>query len=238
VRRFGAAAVVGGWVWWFRRRRTRGGFDPHARDGMSTWLDAQLSGPPGNGPSAFWPGSGRPLLPHAVGCTCSARGWGWHCSRMGVTPDLSGAGPHVRARVCPNGAGDGPVGWCSGEGATASIWVRVRVRCGRRGGLFGGVEAACASSYVLGELTKPGVGCDKSGRSGAWGPGADPAPTRCSSMRTMSWAPLLSATVATSRFSRAGVHYPDMVSIGGPVGLRARPRVVGGGELLTGWRQG
>jgi len=35
-------------------------------------------------------------------------------------------------------------------------------------------------------------------------------------MRTMSSAPLLSMTVVTSRVSRAGVHNPDMVSIGDP----------------------
>ena len=34
-------------------------------------------------------------------------------------------------------------------------------------------------------------------------------------MRTMSSAPLLSVTVVTSRFSRAGAHNPDVVSIAG-----------------------
>ena len=82
------------------------------------------------------------------------------------------------------------------------------------GELVGGVDAPCGDSDILGEFDETLCGTRKSRRSGAVGLGADPAPRRCGSMRTMSSAPLLSVTVVTSRFSGAGVHNPDVVSIG------------------------
>src|SRR5580693_4408436 len=80
------------------------------------------------------------------------------------------------------------------------------------GGLVGGVDAACASSHILGGFDET-LFRTKSRRLSAVGPGADPAPTCFSSMRTVSQAPLVSMTVLTSRFPRAGVHNPDMVSM-------------------------
>jgi hypothetical protein len=49
---------------------------------------------------------------------------------------------------------------------------------------------------------------------GRVGAGGGPGPEGWGSMRTLSSAPLLSVTVVTSRFSRVGVHDPDVVSLG------------------------
>ncbi len=46
------------------------------------------------------------------------------------------------------------------------------------------------------------------------GPGADPAPRRWGSMRTMSSAPLMFGDGGDVEVSRAGVHNPDRVSLG------------------------
>jgi hypothetical protein len=60
-------------------------------------------------------------------------------------------------------------------------------------------------------------------------------------MRTMSWAPLLSVTVVTSRFSRVGVHDPDVVSLGELSGGRGGDRGAegrdGGADRGAGRRQ-
>jgi len=83
------------------------------------------------------------------------------------------------------------------------------------GELVGGVDATCAHSDTLGGFDDT-LCWDQIKEIGRRGAGADAAPRRCRSMRTMSSAPLLSMTVVTSRVSRAGVHNPDMVSIGDP----------------------
>jgi hypothetical protein len=64
------------------------------------------------------------------------------------------------------------------------------------GELVGGVDAPCGDSHTLGEFDETLCGT-KSRGSGAVGPGADAAPRRWGSMRTMSSAPLLSVTVVT-----------------------------------------
>ena len=210
---------------------------------MSTWLGAQRSGlPAGSGPSASWPDPIARCSRTRLGVAARRAGGGGTAAGWGVTPDLSGVGsPRPRAGVPQRAGGTAQV-------ASAAVSAPPRqFRCGSGfdegaaagvGGLVGGVDAACASSYVLGEVTKPGVGRDKSRRSGALGPGADPAPRRWARCARGRRAPLMfgdggDVEVSPRRCAHTRRGVPRR-----PVGLRVRRRGVGGGDRGAGGRDG
>ena len=80
------------------------GFDPHARNRMSTWLGARLSETASRWrPAGVLAGSGRPLPRTRLGVPARHAAGRAHRSRVGVLPDLSGRPPPAA------GPPDGPV---------------------------------------------------------------------------------------------------------------------------------
>ena len=181
---------------------------------MGTWPGARLCElPAGGGPPASCP---DPVARYPR-------------PRVGVLPLVGGVPTSWgRAPTSPDGPVDGPV--------MASAAVPARPR--QRGAVPGSIKAPRPASAGLStvwtrraatpmssvSLTKPCVGPNQGDRA-RWGRGWT-RPRRCRSMRTMSCAPLLSVTVVTSRFSRAGVHNPDVVSMAScrPAGTALRGR--------------
>ena len=133
---------------------------------MGTWPGARLCElSAGGGPPASWP---DPVARYP-------------CTRVGVLPFAGGGLPDLvgpGAPTSPDGPVDGPVM------ASAAVRARPRQRGAVQGSmkaprpasaeLFNGVDATRGNSHILGELDETLCGT-KSRRSGALGPGVDPA---------------------------------------------------------------
>jgi hypothetical protein len=228
----------GGGVWWWRPRQAMGGFDPHARYRMSTWLGARLWELP----------AGSDPHPHGAGSTCPARGRA--CSPLpgGVLPDLSGPPPTPANAGAPERAGARrPVmAVAVVKRSTASM------RCGRGfderaaagvGELFGAVDATCGTSQTLGGLGRNSVWeVTNRGDRAPWsrdGTRPRPGAARCAHCRRN----LGVNDGADVEGFRAGVHYPtglhrQSVGLGHGTALwapaRASPEVFTSSITITG----